>query len=334
MRVLVTGTSGFVGSHTVKALLDAGHEVRASARSAERVRGALEPLGCADAVEVAEADTADEGAVRDALDGCEAVVHAAALFTFDARRNDEMLSANVRGAELVLSRACEQGLDPVVHVSSLVALLPATGTLTPDSPVGRPGTPYALSKARSEEVARRLQAEGAPVTITWPGAVWGPDDPNLGETASFASDILGGRIPFGLPGTMPVVDVRDVAAAHAAALRPDAGARRYVVASELVPATELMRIVAEAGGRRAPRGTMPAPVVLGVGRLADGVQRLVPPRLPVHHEGPWTMVNMRPFDASATVRDLGIELRPASESLVDTVRWLRGRSDAGAELDS
>jgi len=327
MKVLVTGASGFVGSHTVKALLEAGHDIRGLVRSAARLERALEPLGCADSVEVVGGDMLDPTAVEKALDDCEAVVHAAAVLSYDARRKGEMLSSNVQGAELVLSKACERGLDPVVHVSSVVALLPSQGTLAPASPVGTPRPAYALSKAASDGVARRLQAEGAPVTIVYPGTVWGPDDPNFGEAATFAMDVLKHRVPFGVPGLMSIVDVRDLAAVHAAVLQPGHGGRRYLAASGCMPVTEAMQVIAEAGGRRPPRGTMPASALLAIGRLADNLQRISPRRLPVHYEGPWSMVNMKPADTSATVRDLGIEFRPARETLVDAVRWVLNSTD-------
>jgi dihydroflavonol-4-reductase len=329
MKALVTGASGFLGSHTVKALVDAGHEVRAASRSAERVRRALAPLGCVDRVEVFEADVTVPRQVDDALSGCEAVVHGAAIYTLDVRRRGEMLDNNPRGAEVVLGKAREQSLDPVIHVSSYVALLPVAGTLNPDSPVGRPPGPYALSKARSEEIARRLQAEGAPVTITYPGMVWGPNDPTLGESARLAREVLKGTIPTGSPGAVPVVDIRDVAAVHAAALRPGQGPRRYVAVSELVPMVELMRIVAEAGGRRAPRGKMPAPLILGLARSMDLFQRVVPRRLPLSHESIWTTIHGPTCDASSTTRELGVKFRPAAETLRDTVAWLRAGSTTG-----
>lgn len=80
MKVAVNGASGFLGSHAIRALLDDGHDVRASARSADRIRRALEPLDCADAVEVLEGDVTDEDDVARTLSGCDAVVNAAAVY--------------------------------------------------------------------------------------------------------------------------------------------------------------------------------------------------------------------------------------------------------------
>ncbi|WP_046471398.1 SDR family NAD(P)-dependent oxidoreductase [Allosalinactinospora lopnorensis] len=333
MKVLVTGASGFVGSHTVKALVGAGHHVRASARTGERVRRALAPLGCADTVEITEADILDKDRIDDALNGCDAVVHAAATYSHDVRRSKEMLTTNPRGTELVLGRASELGLDPVIHVSTYTALLPARETLKPYSPVGNPPTPYARSKARSEHIARRLQAEGAPVTIVYPGMVWGPNDPQAGESTLLARDVLEGRIPFGAPGRVGVVDVRDVAAVHAAALRPGVGPQRYIAASEVVPTATMMRIVAETGGRRPPRGVVPAPLVLGLARVADAVQRISPKRLPLDYQSPWTALNFDSIDASATVRELGVGFRTAEDSIADTVRWLNAGDRAAGPVE-
>lgn len=132
---------------------------------------------------------------------------------------------------------------------------------------------------------------------------------------------------------MPVVDVRDVAAVHAAALRPGRGPRRYLATSELVPLVDMMRIIAEAGGRKPPRGTVPAPLLLALARAMDRLQRLVSKRLSIDYQSIWTAIQSPQCDASATVRDLGVEFRrPAAESLRDAVHWLsQGGGGAGRE---
>src|SRR5262245_37768099 len=182
MRLLVTGGTGYVGSHSIAALVAAGHRVRVLARSPERIPAALEPLGVDD-VETAIGDVTDPAAVEGALEGCEAALHAASVFSMDPRRAEEMRAVNVRGTEIVLAAAHRQGLDPIVFLSSELALLPpASGAvLTPDMRVGQPGWPYSLSKADSELVAHKYQALGAPVVSVMPVAVWAPQDPHFGE---------------------------------------------------------------------------------------------------------------------------------------------------------
>jgi dihydroflavonol-4-reductase len=321
MRVLVTGATGYVGAHSVQALLQAGHDVRLMVRSPERIGPALDPLGVPPLPYVV-GDVTDASAVRRALDGCEAVLHAANIYALGGRRVGEMRSVNPRGTELVLGAAHDLGLDPIVHVSSYVALLPPTDArpLTGDSPTGRPAGPYARSKAEADAVARRLQDAGAPVVITYPGAVWGPHDPHLGETAQVALMILRGRLPLLPPGPMSVVDVRDVATAHAAVMERGRGARRYVLVAEDVAFADLVDMHRRATGRRLPGVVLPYPVA----RLLFG-RRWVPGAL----EGPWYAIQRARTDSSAAQRDLGVMLRSAEQSVGATLRWLleRGHLD-------
>ena len=322
MRVLVTGGTGFVGAHSVKALLDAGHEVRLLVRAPDRIAAALGPLGIG-SVDHVVGDVTDPGAVRRALDGCEAVLHAAGVYALARGRAAEMGSVNARGTEVVLGAAHALGLDPIVHVSSYSALLPpgADGVLTADAPVGHPAGPYARSKAEAESIARRLQQLGAPVTITQPGTVWGPHDPHMGESARIAMTILRGRMPIALPGPLAIVDVRDVANVHTAVMRRGLGPRRFLVVAADVMFADLIDTVRRATGRRLPAVGFAA----GLARRTIGARRSVPGNL----EGPWIAMQGARCDGSATEAALGLSLRPPEESVTDTIRWLH----ATGELD-
>jgi len=127
MRVLVTGGTGFVGGHVTSALVRAGHDVRLLVRRAEQVPVTLTPLGVTVA-DVLVGDVTDPDSVGNALDGMDAVVHAAAVFSLDPRRVQEVTTTNLRAAELVLQGAVKGGLDPVVHISSTVALTRREGS--------------------------------------------------------------------------------------------------------------------------------------------------------------------------------------------------------------
>jgi nucleoside-diphosphate-sugar epimerase len=325
MKVLVTGASGFVGSHTVAALLADGYDVRATARDAGRVRRALAGLGCADEVEVAEADALDEGALGRAAAGCEAAIHAAAAYTHDVRQARRVLALNPRATENLLRVAARHGLERVVHVSSYVALLPSAAPLRPDSPVGSPPTAYARSKAAADAIARRAQERREPVTIVYPGMVWGPQDPGLGESSRLARDVARGLVPFGVPGAVPLVDVRDLARVHVGCLRRDGGPRRYLATGERVALRQLVASLSELVGRRAPIGTLPPRAFLAAGRAMDALQRISPWRLPLDGQAPWTVLNTPACDASATESELGWRTRPAERTLADTVSSLRER---------
>jgi dihydroflavonol-4-reductase len=321
MKVLVTGGTGFVGSHSVKAILDAGDDPRLLVRSPRRLAPALEPLGVR-GVECVVGDATDAEPVRRAIDGCDAVVHAAAIFSYDARAARATQRMNARATEVVLGAARDAGLNPIVHVSSYVALLPPGGVLDGDSPVGDPRGVYARSKAETEQMARQLQDQGAPVVITYPGMVWGPHDPHLGEAATFARSVLRGLVPVVPPGLLPIVDVRDVAAAHAAILTRDPRSQRYLLAGGTASLAELIDLMRRVTGRRLVRVTAPAPLVLGMTAAGDVVQRVLPFRLPFNFGGVWVATHGGPIDASATERDLGVRFRPLEGSIADMLRWL------------
>jgi dihydroflavonol-4-reductase len=323
MRVLITGGTGYVGSHTVAALARTGHQVRVLARSPERIPAALVPLGV-DEVETAIGDVTDPAAVEHALEGCDAVLHAASVFSMDARRAEEMRAVNVRGTEIVLGTAHRLGLDPIVFVSSELALLPPAegAVLAPDSPVGQAAWPYSRSKADSELVARKYQAQGAPVVSVLPAAVWGPQDPHFGEGATLATNVLKNRYPIVMQGGMHIADVRDLAVVLAAVLEAGRGPRSYLVAGHYISLPDLIRTLAELSGRRIRFLIFPRWFLAAFGRAADVAQRRLKTRLPWQGEGIWVMNCAARCDDSKTRSEFGVEPRPLRETLVDTVRWL------------
>jgi dihydroflavonol-4-reductase len=321
MRVLVTGGTGFLGSHSVKAIVDAGHEVRLLVRSPARIAPAMAPHGL-DEPEHVVGDIVDEDAVARAVDGCDAVLHGANVFSLDPRRAAEMLDVNPRGTRNVLRAAHAAGLDPIIHISSNAALLPSDGPLTPESPLGDPPGAYSQSKVASERVARELQDEGAPVVIVNPVGLLGPHDPHMGDFTSMARDVLAGKYPVVPKGSTPIVDVRDVAAALAAMLQPGLGARRFVVAGGHVTLGDFAEVASSVTGRRIPAIAVPGRPLLAVGKAMDVVARALKVKLPLSYEGPWFLVHGARADASAVERDLGVHFRPTAETLTDTYRWL------------
>jgi dihydroflavonol-4-reductase len=323
LLVLVTGGTGYVGAHAIAALASAGHRIRVLARSPNRIPAALEPLGV-DGVEATTGDVTEPAAVERALQGCDAVLHAASVFSTDARKADEINSVNVRGTDIVLGTAHRLGLDPIVYVSSEVALLPpADGeVLTPGSPVKRPPGPYCRSKADAELVARKYQTLGAPVVSVMPAAVWGPHDPHLGEGATMATNVVRNRFPLVMPGGMHIVDVRDLAAVLATVMQPGRGPRSYLVAGHYLTMPDLIRTLGDLSGRRLWFVILPAWSLAAFGRTADLVQRRLRTRLPWSAESIWIMNCDARCDDSKTRDEFQLEPRPLRETFVDTVQWL------------
>jgi dihydroflavonol-4-reductase len=322
VRVLVTGGTGFVGSHSVAALLAQGHHVRLLVRSPDRIAAALEPLGVDPEVDHVVGDVTDPASVATALAGCDAVLHAAAVYKIDARAHREIARTNVAGADIVLRAAVERGLDPVVHVSSTVALLQRRATVTPDSPLATARSVYVRSKADSEAVARRLQDGGAPVVIVQPGAVFGPHDPHLSDFMRRLRDILRGLYPMWPRGGHHHVDVRDVASVHAAVMEPGRGPRSYLVPGQFVDAKTMFATLRALTGRRLPNIVVPAWLVLPTTWVASKLQRITPFHLPLEHEGALVTLYATHYDDSRTREEFGIQPRPLAETYADAIRWL------------
>jgi dihydroflavonol-4-reductase len=328
MRVLVTGGTGYVGCHTVAALARQGHQVRLLVRARERIAPALDPLGVASADAVV-GDMTSTAAVEQAMAGCDAVVHAASVFSLDPRRAAVMEQANPAGTATVLGAAQSHGLDPIVYVSSMGVFLPVTAaTLTASAPLGAGIGPYTRSKIAADLVARGYQHAGSPVVITYPAVVQGPHDPHLGDSVRFVRDLLRGRLPVLPRGRVSFVDVRDVGALHTAALRPGRGARRYLLGGPVVEIAHLAALLGELTGRRLPHRTAPDWVLQRAGRLADRAQRVSPVRLPVSAEQvdlPFSTPAGLVVDDTATRHELAVGRRELRETLADTVRWLAAR---------
>lgn len=317
MRVALTGGTGFLGSHCVEALLAAGHAVRPLVRSRERALRVLGPLGV-DAGDLVLGDMEDPAAVASALDDCDAVVHAAATMY----GGEGVFRANLAGVRHVVGGATDRGIDRVVYVSSVGALFPPPGPVaTADDPVGRLATTYGRSKAEGERWVRALQDGGAPVTTLYPGGIYGPRDPALGE----ASKGLRDAIRFGWPmtsGGVSIVDVRDVAALVLAGLEQGSGPRRFMAAGRFVTWPEFADLCEAVTGRRMRRIPAPAPLVRAVGRVLDATRRIVPLDYPLTHEAALFLTTLTPCDSEPICRAFSFSFRPTADTLRDAIAWL------------
>ncbi|WP_109522988.1 MULTISPECIES: NAD-dependent epimerase/dehydratase family protein [Nocardia] len=323
MRVLVTGGTGFLGAWTAKAVADAGHRVRFLVRDPSRLT-APAALGV-DTADRVVGDITDADSVRLALLGCDAVVHCAAVVATDRRRAREMLTTNTVGATHVLGIAAELGLDPIVHVSSFTVLFhPGATTVSAELPVVGGSDAYGRSKARVELYARGLQDAGAPVVVSYPGMVLGPAaGPRFGEGADGVEVAVRLRLLPGRHAGWTIVDVRDVAALHAAALVPGLGPRRYLCGGHRVGVTELAALFSEVTGRTTRAVPVPDAALRLLGRTSDALSRLVPFTSPLTEAAMQYYTRMPESDDSASERDLGLRYRDPGEVIADTISGLR-----------
>ena len=320
MLVCVTGGSGFVGAHSVAAILRAGHRVRVLARDPASVAASLEPLGVSlGSVEVVSGDVLDEAAVSRAVRGADAVLHAASVYSFDPRRRQEMAATNEAGTAIVLEAAVRAGVRRTVYVSTVGALFPASGPLDTSSPVGTAREPYLASKAAAERVARRYQENGAPVAITYPPALLGPNDPRIGDQTTRLLATLRGLTPIWPGGGFPFGDVRDTASLHASLIAGE-GAGRYFGPGRYVPTREYLETLREVTGRALPVLRLPAVSLLPVGAFAGLLQRVWPWHIPAEYGAIYTCAHATAVSETAPTG--GVPARSVTSTIADTVAWL------------
>jgi dihydroflavonol-4-reductase len=331
MRIFVTGGTGFVGSHAVAELVRSGHDVRLLVRSPDRIAPALTPLGIGEQ-EYAIGDVTDAASVEKGMEGCDAVLHAASIYSLDVRAAKQLQTVNVGGTDTVLGAAEKLKLDPIVYVSSLVALFPPEGKVLDDqSPVKDPPGAYYKSKAEAEQVARRYQERGVPVVSAYPSGAFGPQDPHFGESAQTVANILKRRMPMVPKGGLSIVDVRDLAKALAAMFEPGLGPRRYILSGTSAPFGSIIGTLSEVTGRRVPHVSLPGSALRPVVRSAGFFQRFLPFRLPLNNEGFDTITWDPHGDDSRARAELGFAPRPLRETFADTVEWMHGAGKISAK---
>ncbi len=320
MRVMVTGSTGFVGFHTVMSLLRNGHEVCLGVRNPEKMRRAFAPFGV-QGLDYVEGSITDEAAVQRALDNCDGVVHAAAMVNLDRKQAEFVRRTNVRGTELVVGGAVERGIQSIVYVSSITALFtPGLDSLTEDSPLGSASSGYGKSKVESELYVRGLQEQGAPISITYATSIVGPFDPGFTEPLRGLAHFLNHAIPNTSTG-LQMVDVRDLADIHVKLLE-SRSTGRYIVGGHYVPWDTLGDVLEEITGCHVMSIPTPGWAFRFAGRIGDLIKRFISFELPLTLEATTYASKWVWADSARVRKDLQFEFRDLNETLADTLLWM------------
>jgi len=321
---MLTGATGFTGSHTARALLEAGHEVRPLVRDVaklEAIFGAHSPL-CASPV---VGDVTRREDVERALEGCDAVAHTAALVDLRKSMADQVLATNRRGVEHVIGGAVERGLQSIVYVSSLAVFFDPRQRdgrkITLDTPLAPATSAYARSKADSERYVRHLQDQGAPIRVCYPVGILGPDDPALSE-GNHAIVAWLGDLSIDTSSGLQLLDVRDLAELNRRMLELPPTPCRYIAGGEFIPWSEMGPLLTSLTGTPVKVQPIPGTLLRALGRIGDAVKRLYDFDFPLTYEAMCFATLWPGADASGTERDLDMRFRPKEETLRDTIRWM------------
>lgn len=321
MTALVTGGTGFVGAHVVRALLDRGGD---RVRCLARPGGDRSNLDGCD-VEIVEGDLRDPASLRAACAGCGEVYHCAADYRLFVRRPRDIYASNVDGTRHLLAAAAGAGAERIVYTSSVGAL-----GLEPGGRVATETTPvsvsamvghYKRSKYLAERVAVEAAAAGAPVVIVNPSTPVGELDVKPTPTGRIIVDFLAGRLPAYVDTGLNLIDVRDVAQGHMLAAEHGRVGEKYILGHRNVLLVEMLRMLADITGLQAPRLRLPHWLPVGAAALATGWARLAGGEPRVALDSALMARRRMFFDAGRAVRELGLVQSPIREALERAVRW-------------
>ncbi len=320
MRVMVTGATGFLGTHLLAQLADADVAVTACVRSTEAAR-MLQARGIAPVLAALDDEAALRGALREPTD---CVFHVAADTSPWRGHAQRQTRTNVEGTRALLAAAADCGVRRFVHVSSVSAYGQQRAVVNEQSP--RLGANswinYERTKAIAEALVEEAGARGAIETmILNPAHILGP-----GDTRNWARLILlvdQDKLPGAPPGSGAFADVREVARALVTAWRMPVHGERYLLGGAHASFLELVQRISRILERKPPQRAMPAALLRTYAQildLASMVSRREPQLTP--QAVAFTCHHLR-VDSAKAMRELGYRITPIDELLGDTVAWLR-----------
>lgn len=237
MKAYVTGATGFVGSHVARELAERGVDVRT-----DRV------------------DLRDAARLASIVDGCDAVFHVAALYSFDADES-EMEAVNVGGTQNVIDACRAAGVRRLVHTSTAGTCGPVAGreaTELDGPPNWELAVPYKRTKLAAERLVLGAAADGFDAVVVNPTAPVGDGDVKPTPTGQMVAGVASGRIRGFVSTTgLNVVDVRDVARGHLLAFERGVRGERYLLGAVNLSLEELFGAIARLAGRSRPRVRVP-----------------------------------------------------------------------------
>lgn len=321
--ILVTGATGFIGSHTADLLLREGHQVRLIVRST-RNRPNLDLLKqrYAAGVEIAEGDLCDHASVEKALKGVKTVFHVAGFISTLNRDRDQIRRSNVETTRTLVDVLKSRSIDKFVYLASIFALGKGTRERPADENAEYNLTDYDIEYFRAKREEELMMGEavrgGLPAVFVYPNYCLGPGDVYLSSSRIIYA-VLKKQNPVLPPGGFNVMDVRDAAVGLRLGLEKGKIGERYLVGGENVTFAGFLTQAAQMAGVAPPRIRLPASVIRASGRWLEMLSRR-----PVLDRGSARIISeFWYYDDSKARREWGYRPRPLEETLRDSIDWIR-----------
>lgn len=314
MKALVVGATGFIGGAIVREAVAQGWQVRAMRRDDRRV-GAIGDLAEKGEIEWHQANLIDSSTIAEAMLGCDVIFHAAGYYPTTSRDAPRQLRRAQTQMEGVLLAFRQAKPDLIVYTSSLSTVGPPSdpGRLADESDVYQIGSVPASYFDIKMVMEQTALESGLPVTALCPTTVFGPGDVKP-TTGRLLLNVARGQVPFYPDGQTNVVDVRDVAAAHIAAVEGGQPGERYIIGGENMSFRQMLTIMARQAGRRPPWMRLPSRLIELTGSVAGPLGILGADMLQA-------IRYFQPLDVSKAQAELGLTTRDFTETVRDALAW-------------
>jgi dihydroflavonol-4-reductase len=329
MTTLVTGASGFLGSHVARLLIERGERVRVLVRPTSSTR-LIEGLS----VERVVGDLRDPKSLNRALQNVGVVYHVAADYRLWARDPREIYESNVVGTRNLLDAARSAGVWRFIYTSTVATVAVPRGSGLPDesttTSVDDMIGGYKRSKWLAEQEAQRAASDGLPVVIVNPTTPVGPGDSKPTPTGRIIVDFLNGRMPAYVDTGLNFVAVEDAAAGHLLAAERGRVGERYILGGENLTLKQILDVLARVSGIPAPRVRLPHALALAAGYADAAISRLMgrDPKIPL--DGVRMSKHSMFVRTEKARRDLGFAPGPVALALDRAVRWFEANGYAAA----
>jgi dihydroflavonol-4-reductase len=328
LKAFVTGATGFLGSHVARVLADQGADLRLLVRPSSNLKN-LEGLKA----ETATGDLRDADSLEKAMSGCDTVFHVAADYRLWVRDPNEMYRSNVAGTRALLEAAQKNGVGRVVYTSS-VATVGFTSDGRPadeDSPVSLADMigHYKRSKFMAEQVALEAGRGGMHVVTVNPTTPIGEQDVKPTPTGRIVVDFLKRKFPAYVETGLNLVDVRECAQGHVAALEKGRTGERYILGGEDLTLKQILDKLGQITGLPSPKIKLPYIFAFAAGIVDEAVTGLLLRREPRATVDTVRMGKKKMFASSAKAeRELGWKIVPIDGALRRAVEWFRANGYA------
>jgi dihydroflavonol-4-reductase len=319
MTTLVTGATGFLGSHVARQLVARGENVRVLVRASSSNR-AISDL----TLEYVTGDLRDAASLERAMNGVQRVFHVAADYRLWAKHPQDIYDSNVGGTKNLLAAAKRAGVGQLIYTSTVATIAvdrPELPNEFTDAKFEEMIGHYKRSKWMAEQEALNAAKEGLPVIVAMPTTPVGPWDWKPTPTGKIIVDFLNGKMPGYVETGLNFVGVEECAAGHLLVSEKGKIGERYLLGAENLTLKEVLDTLAKITGLPSPGMKIPHGVALGVAYVESAFSRLIgkEPGIPV--EGVKIARHKMFVDALRARRELGFQPGPVAAALERAVRW-------------